>query len=51
VELYNLKDDIGETKNLAEKLSGKTAEMRKKLHAWQKEVEAQLPALSSNYSK
>ncbi|MDP6526059.1 MAG: sulfatase [Kiritimatiellia bacterium] len=39
--LYNLKDDIGEKKDLAESMPEKAAEMRAKLHQWYKEVDAQ----------
>ena len=40
VELYNLVDDIGETRNLAEEMPGKTEEMLQLLHSWQEEVGA-----------
>ena len=41
VELYNLVDDIGETRNLAEEMPGKTEEMLQQLHSWQKEISAE----------
>lgn len=41
VELYNLRDDIGETKNLAGKLPSKATELRSRLHGWRKSVDAQ----------
>jgi arylsulfatase A-like enzyme len=41
VELYNLADDMGETRNLAEKMPEKTKEMKQILHSWQKEVGAE----------
>ncbi len=44
VELYNLKDDIGETKNLAAAMPDKTAALRRKLHDWRARVGAQMPA-------
>jgi len=40
VHLYNLKDDIGERKDLAEEMPDKVAKMRRQLHAWYKEVDA-----------
>jgi arylsulfatase A-like enzyme len=43
VELYNLKDDIGETKDLATKLPEKAAALRQKLHDWRVRVGAQMP--------
>ena len=43
VELYNLKNDISEKKDLSAKLPQKTKELRKKLHAWLKEVDARMP--------
>jgi arylsulfatase A-like enzyme len=53
VELYNLADDIGETRNLAEEMPGKTEEMLQVLHSWQKEVSAEgmdpNPAYDSEY--
>lgn len=43
IELYNLKDDIGETKNLAEKNPEKVAELIKVLHDWRTETKAPMP--------
>ena len=40
VHLYNLKHDIGETKDLASKMPDRVDTMRKKLHAWYKTVDA-----------
>jgi arylsulfatase A-like enzyme len=40
VHLYNLRDDIGERVDLAEKEPARISEMRTKLHAWYKEVDA-----------
>ncbi len=40
VELYNLKDDIGELKDLASTMPDKVKDMRAKLHAWYKTVDA-----------
>jgi arylsulfatase A-like enzyme len=43
LELYNLKDDIGEQNNLAKTLPDKTRELHNKLLAWRKEIGAPLP--------
>jgi arylsulfatase A-like enzyme len=44
LELYNLKDDIGETTNLAQRLPDKAAELHAKLVAWRKTIGAPMPA-------
>jgi arylsulfatase A len=49
VELYNLRDDIGERHNLAAEMPGKVNELRARLHAWRKEVGAQMPTRNPNY--
>jgi arylsulfatase A-like enzyme len=49
VELYNLKEDIGETKDLAATLPEKTAALRQKLHKWRQTVGAQMPTPNSKY--
>jgi len=49
VELYSLKDDIGETKDLATTLPDKTAALRQKLHNWRQRVDAQMPTPNPNY--
>lgn len=38
--LYNLQDDIGETQDLAEQEPERVAQMRARLHAWYKQVDA-----------
>ena len=43
IELYNLKKDVGEQKNLAEIMPEKAEELRKHLDAWRKAVNAQMP--------
>lgn len=48
-ELYNLKTDIGETTDLAQSQPAKAAAMRKRLEAWLKETNAQIPAQNPNY--
>ena len=40
-ELYNLADDLGETKDLAEKMPERVAELHAKLEKWRKEVGAE----------
>ena len=41
VHLYDLESDIGEAKDLAETMPKRTQEMRSRLHAWYKTVDAQ----------
>jgi arylsulfatase A-like enzyme len=43
LELYHLKDDLGEKTNLAATTPDKTAELRQLLDAWRKDVGAQMP--------
>src|SRR5205085_1276953 len=43
LELYNLKDDIGETNNLAKSMPDKTRELHNRLLAWRKEISALMP--------
>jgi arylsulfatase A-like enzyme len=49
VELYNLTEDIGEKKNLADKSPEKAAELRKMLHTWRKVVDAKMPSPNPDY--
>lgn len=49
VELYNLRDDIGESRNLASRLPQKADELRKRLHEWRSEVGAQMPTRNPKY--
>jgi arylsulfatase A-like enzyme len=49
VELYNVREDIGEQNDLATKLPAKVEELRTRLHAWRKEVGAQMPTHNPNY--
>jgi len=44
IELYNIAEDIGETKDLSKQQPEKAAALRAKLDAWRKSVGAQLPA-------
>lgn len=43
VELYNINEDIGETKNLADSRKGRVADLKKKLQRWRHEVIAAMP--------
>ena len=43
LELYNLKDDIGEKKNLADLMPEKTKELHQRMLAWRKAVNAPVP--------
>ena len=49
IELYNLRDDIGEEHDLAAEMPEKTAELRRMLRDWRKDVGAVMPKLNANY--
>ncbi|MGC3970198.1 MAG: sulfatase [Pirellulales bacterium] len=49
VELYNLRDDEGERRDLAQSDPERAKSLREKLHAWRKEVGAQMPSPNPNY--
>jgi arylsulfatase A-like enzyme len=49
VELYNLREDIGEQRNLAAEMPAKVDELRGRLQAWRKEVRAQMPSRNPDY--
>ena len=49
VELYDLSKDIGEQKKLAQEMPKKVEELRNRLHAWRKEVGAQMPTKNPKY--
>ncbi|MEK6235089.1 MAG: sulfatase [Planctomycetales bacterium] len=49
VELYNLRDDLGEADNLVARMPDKADELRKQLHAWRSSVDAQMPTPNPNY--
>ena len=51
IELYNLRDDIGETKDLAAELPELAERMKKMLHDWRKESGAVMPATNPGYSE
>ncbi|HIJ54367.1 MAG TPA: sulfatase [Planctomycetes bacterium] len=44
VELYNLKNDIGEKHDLAKKMLEKTDQLRSMLHRWRRQMKARMPA-------
>ena len=43
LELYNLRSDLGETKNLAAQMPEKAGELRARLDAWRRAVKAPMP--------
>jgi arylsulfatase A-like enzyme len=47
LELYNLHDDIGETRNLAAQMPDKAKELHDKLVAWRQEIKAPMPTPNS----
>jgi len=49
LELYNLKDDVGEKNNLAARMPQRAAALRKKLDDWRKSVKAKMPTPNPNY--
>jgi arylsulfatase A-like enzyme len=49
LELFNLREDIGEKNNLAAANPGKVKELRKKLIVWSKEVNAVMPQPNPDY--
>jgi uncharacterized sulfatase len=49
VELYNLRDDIGETTNLAKNMPRKAQQLRNMLAAWRKSVGARMPTKNPDY--
>ncbi len=49
IELYDLKNDIGEKEDLAAKMPEKAEQLRSRLAAWRNEVGAQLPSSNPDY--
>lgn len=49
VQLYNIKTDIGETKDLSQSMPEKTKEMKLALQKWRTSVGAQYPTQNPNY--
>jgi hypothetical protein len=48
-ELYNLRDDLSETKNLATQEPGRVKTLLTELQAWQTEVGALMPTKNTAY--
>jgi arylsulfatase A-like enzyme len=48
LELYNLRDDVGETTNLAQKLPEKTSELHGKMKSWRTAIRAPMPTPNHN---
>ena len=44
VELYDLREDLGETRDLSASHPEKARELRERLHAWRESVKAQMPS-------
>ena len=51
VELYNLRDDLSETTNLAGQQPARRDELRSMLHAWRESVGAQMPTPNPAFRK
>lgn len=51
VELYNLRDDIGESHNLAVQMPEKANAMKARLDAWLKEMNPEMPKPNPDYDK
>ena len=49
LELYNVRQDIGEEHNLAGTEPGRTAALHRRLRAWREQVEAQIPQPNPHY--
>jgi arylsulfatase A-like enzyme len=47
IELYNLRDDIGQTNNLSAKRPDKAKELHARLTAWRREINAPMPTNNS----
>ena len=48
VELYNLRDDLGEQSDLAAEMPDRAEDLRRQIHAWRASVEAQMPEPNPN---
>jgi hypothetical protein len=49
LELYNLKNDISESKDLSKEMKTKTTEMYKLLTNWRESIDAQMPVRKPGY--
>lgn len=50
LELYNLKEDIGERNNLAKRMPKKTRDLKEMLSTWRRKVSAQMLTPNPNYN-
>lgn len=50
-ELYNLEEDLGETKNLAREYPEKLEELKQKLHDWQRDTGAKFAQTNPNFTQ
>ncbi len=50
-ELYDLENDMGETRDLSDSLKSRTAELAGKLQKWRTEVNAQMPIPNRTYTE
>ena len=50
VELYNLRTDLGESRDLTRSMPDKADQLRRLLHDWRKSVDAQMPLRNPSYS-
>ena len=48
VELYNLREDLGEQQDRAAELAERTEQLRDRLHIWRESVDAQMPTRNSD---
>lgn len=51
VEIYNLAEDLGETKNLVKLRAGRVADLKKKLQQWRQQVTARMPYPNPHYDE
>ena len=51
LELYNLRNDVSEKTNLAERMAGRTADMQKRLHAWIRSCGSVIPQSNPNFDR
>ncbi len=51
VELYNLREDIGETTDLSEQMPERTAMMQERLAEWRESIEAKIPSANPDWQK
>ena len=49
LEMFNLKEDLGETRNLAAAYPGKTRELQQLLQRWRRSVDATMPESNPGY--